>query len=123
VGSSICPNMSSSPNALSRSDFTVRLLKASKVLLNWRSRVLLQCWKEHSEKTTYSDKCLIPHDLRSSVKAGAIGGKIFVAATGLDPEDIVGAAIWFGPGQDRSYTEGQRNALNEFIQKLPYELR
>jgi hypothetical protein len=43
---------------------------------------------------------LVRPKFEANVRAAAIGGVIYVAALGPEPEDIVGASVWFGPGQD-----------------------
>lgn len=47
---------------------------------------------------------LVPLELGANVRAAAIGGEIHVATVGPEPEDIVGAAIWFAPGQSSMST-------------------
>lgn len=47
---------------------------------------------------------LVPLELGENVRAAAIGGEIHVATVGPKPEDIVGAAIWFAPGQSSMST-------------------
>lgn len=42
---------------------------------------------------------LVPEELEANARAAALGGEIHVATTGPDVGDIVGVAIWFGPGQ------------------------
>lgn len=47
---------------------------------------------------------LVPLELGANVRAAAIGGEIHVATVGPEPEDIMGAAIWFAPGQSSMST-------------------
>lgn len=42
---------------------------------------------------------LIREKFEANVRAAIIGGAIYVAATGPKAEDIVGASVWYGPGQ------------------------
>ncbi|KAJ2912913.1 hypothetical protein MD484_g7497, partial [Candolleomyces efflorescens] len=58
---------------------------------------------------------------RQSVAAAAIGGTIHVLKA---DGEIVGVAIWFGPGQSLNSTEQQRAAgWNEFMRIAPDDLR
>lgn len=42
---------------------------------------------------------LVPLQLGANVRAAALGrGQIHVASQGPNPEDIIGAAIWYPPG-------------------------
>jgi hypothetical protein len=50
------------------------------------------------------DMSLIPLELGANVRAAVIGGEIYVATVGPEPKDIVGAAIWFAPGQSTMST-------------------
>jgi hypothetical protein len=45
------------------------------------------------------DMPLVRLKFEANVRAAAIGGAIYVAAIGPKAEDIVGASLWFGPGQ------------------------
>jgi hypothetical protein len=46
----------------------------------------------------------VPLNNESNLRAAAVGGKIQVASYGENAEDIVGVAIWFGPGQELNGT-------------------
>ncbi|KAJ7614659.1 hypothetical protein DFH06DRAFT_920702, partial [Mycena polygramma] len=59
---------------------------------------------------------------RAVVRAGLIGGEVWVA--GFGPTDICAAAVWFGPGNDFLATEDQRAAgWSEAEAKFTPELR
>ncbi|KAJ7886005.1 hypothetical protein B0H13DRAFT_2343023 [Mycena leptocephala] len=59
---------------------------------------------------------------RAHVRAGAIGGELWVA--GYGPTDICAVAIWYGPGTDFLATEEQRAAgWNEVESKFTPELK
>lgn len=45
------------------------------------------------------DRSLVRPQLESSLRAGAVGGEIHIASFGPEVSDIVGAAVWYGPGQ------------------------
>jgi len=56
------------------------------------------------------------------LRAGAVGGEIWVA--GFGPTEIRAVAVWFGPGTDYQATEEQRAAgWNALQTKFPPELR
>ncbi|TDL29996.1 hypothetical protein BD410DRAFT_893185 [Rickenella mellea] len=41
---------------------------------------------------------LVPDCHRAQIRAGLLAGEVWVA--GFTPDDILGAAVWFGPGQE-----------------------
>ncbi|KAJ7131902.1 hypothetical protein C8R43DRAFT_1133570 [Mycena crocata] len=55
------------------------------------------------------DDSLVPELLGAYTKAGLVGGQVYFAENLLDG-DIIGVAIWFGPGQKSLGTPGQRAA-------------
>ncbi|KAL1708966.1 hypothetical protein EV121DRAFT_253478 [Schizophyllum commune] len=57
---------------------------------------------------------LLPLLMRAQIKAGLIGGEVYVA--GFGPDDISSAAVWFGPGQELLDSPEQGAAgFNEFM--------
>ncbi|KAJ7708825.1 hypothetical protein B0H17DRAFT_1030971 [Mycena rosella] len=59
---------------------------------------------------------------RAHMRAGAVGGELWVA--GFGPTDIAAVAVWFGPGTDFLATEEQRAAgWNDLQSKFTPELR
>lgn len=60
---------------------------------------------------------LLPMELESVIKAGLIGGAVYVAETSED--GAVGGAVWFGPGQELLEDEDQAAAgFNGFMETL-----
>ncbi|KAF9460507.1 hypothetical protein BDZ94DRAFT_1265750 [Collybia nuda] len=67
---------------------------------------------------------LVPLELGANVRAATLGGEIYVATIGPEPEDIVGAAIWYAPGQSSMSTDEQRAAgWDQFLSVIPEELK
>jgi len=63
------------------------------------------------------DKSLVPALHRAQIKAGLIGGKVYVAE--LESVGIIGAAVWFGPGEELFQSEDQTEAgFNQFMAEL-----
>ncbi|KAJ7614658.1 hypothetical protein DFH06DRAFT_129469 [Mycena polygramma] len=59
---------------------------------------------------------------RAGVRAGLVGGEVWVA--GFGPTDICAVAVWFGPGTDYLATEEQRAAgWDELRAKFTPELK
>ena len=60
---------------------------------------------------------LLSVELEAVVRAGLVGGEVFVAET---PEDgAIGATIWFGPGQELlEYEEQASVGFNKFMETL-----
>ncbi|KAL1688287.1 hypothetical protein GGG16DRAFT_94823 [Schizophyllum commune] len=57
---------------------------------------------------------LLPLLMRAQIKAGLIGGEVYVA--GFGPDDISSAAVWFGPDQELLDSPEQGAAgFNEFM--------
>lgn len=50
------------------------------------------------------DRSLVPAKFESNIRAAAIGGEVFVASLGVETNDIVGVAAWYGPGQASNAT-------------------
>lgn len=70
------------------------------------------------------DRSLVPANFESNIRAAAIGGEIHVASFGPEIDDIVGAAIWFGPGQASMSTEEQREVGSKrFFALCPDDLK
>ncbi|RDB15772.1 hypothetical protein Hypma_003725 [Hypsizygus marmoreus] len=70
------------------------------------------------------DKALVHLRFETFVHAAAIGGQIEVATLGPQVEDIVGVAVWYGPGQSSSATEQQREVgVRRFLAALPEDLK
>lgn len=46
------------------------------------------------------DDSLVPQKFEADVREAAVGGEIHVASIGPEVGDIVGVAIWYGPGQE-----------------------
>ncbi|KAL1707415.1 hypothetical protein EV121DRAFT_278130 [Schizophyllum commune] len=60
------------------------------------------------------DISILPLLMRAQIKAGLIGGEVYVA--GFSHQDISSAAVWFGPGQEMLSSPEQGNAgFNEFM--------
>ncbi|KAJ7282092.1 hypothetical protein C8J57DRAFT_1299436 [Mycena rebaudengoi] len=59
---------------------------------------------------------------RAAIRAGVIGGEVWVA--GFGPTDISAVAVWFGPGADYLASEEQRQAgWNEVHSQFTPELK
>ncbi|KAF9460511.1 hypothetical protein BDZ94DRAFT_1197671 [Collybia nuda] len=70
------------------------------------------------------DTSLLRSKFEANVRAAVIGGTIYVAATSSNAEDIIGASIWFGPGQGSLMTKEQRAAgWDQFLETAPEELQ
>ncbi|KAF5383783.1 hypothetical protein D9615_003711 [Tricholomella constricta] len=70
------------------------------------------------------DRTLVPAKFESSVRAASMGGEIHVASLGPTINDIVGTAVWYGPGQISMSTEEQREMASKvFYSKCPEELK
>ncbi|KAJ7497944.1 hypothetical protein B0H11DRAFT_1997924 [Mycena galericulata] len=71
---------------------------------------------------TGGDRTLRPLFHDAHLRAGAIGGEVWVA--GFGPTDICAVAVWFGPGTDYLETEEQRAAgWNQLEAKFTPELK
>ncbi|TDL30001.1 hypothetical protein BD410DRAFT_710196 [Rickenella mellea] len=63
------------------------------------------------------NKSLVPDVHRAQIKAGLIGGRVYVAE--IDQVGIVGAAVWFGPGEELLSSPDQAAAgFNQFMGDL-----
>ncbi|KAJ7623660.1 hypothetical protein FB45DRAFT_1031574 [Roridomyces roridus] len=68
------------------------------------------------------DMSLDPLFQMAGLRAGAIGGEIWVA--GFSPSEICAVALWFGPGSDYLATEEQRAAgWDDLVANFPPELK
>ncbi|RDB15005.1 hypothetical protein Hypma_003724 [Hypsizygus marmoreus] len=72
---------------------------------------------------TGGNRSLVRPQFAANARAAALGGEIEVATLGLQPSDIVGVGIWFGPGQAPMSTQEQREAgWDAFITNLSADL-
>ncbi|KAF8996613.1 hypothetical protein BDQ17DRAFT_1310236 [Cyathus striatus] len=78
------------------------------------------------------DKILLGGDMsldillnRSGVKAGLIGGQVYIAQVGPEISDIAGVAIWYPPGTKSMSTKEERDnsGWNEFWNAISEEHR
>ncbi|KAL1688299.1 hypothetical protein GGG16DRAFT_116139 [Schizophyllum commune] len=68
------------------------------------------------------DISILPLLMRAQIKAGLIGGEVYVA--GFSHEDISSAAVWFGPGQEMLSSPEQGEAgFNDFMGAIGEDTR
>ncbi|THH08334.1 hypothetical protein EW146_g9029 [Bondarzewia mesenterica] len=66
-----------------------------------------------------SSESLVPALHRAQIRAALIGGRVYVAEVAEVNDAIVGAAVWFGPGEDLLGSPGQAEAgFNQFMEAL-----
>ncbi|KAI0345004.1 hypothetical protein BDW22DRAFT_983313 [Trametopsis cervina] len=66
------------------------------------------------------DKTFMPDLHRYQILCGLVGGKVYVAKTN-ETSEVVGAAVWFGPGQELGAAEAQeeqQRIFNAFLEKI-----
>ncbi|THH19284.1 hypothetical protein EW146_g1864 [Bondarzewia mesenterica] len=66
-----------------------------------------------------SSESLVRSLHRAQIRAALIGGRVYVAEAAEVNDAIVGAAVWFGPGEDLLGSPGQAEAgFNQFMEAL-----
>ncbi|KAJ7923057.1 hypothetical protein B0H13DRAFT_1865366 [Mycena leptocephala] len=102
--------------------------KGSDKILDVQIEQLVQlCLRTYGEeKAEVSVKTIVGGDLsllsaffRASIRAGALGGEIYVATEAADSSMIRGMALWWGPGVKRSAQ--QRREFHAFVSQLSPE--
>ncbi|KAF8074748.1 hypothetical protein FPV67DRAFT_1726249, partial [Lyophyllum atratum] len=61
------------------------------------------------------DRSLVRPQFEFNIHACSLGGELHVASIGPATEDIVGVALWYGPGQDSMTTEEQREVGSDWF--------
>ncbi|KAJ7770897.1 hypothetical protein DFH07DRAFT_259012 [Mycena maculata] len=68
-----------------------------------------------------NDLSLLDAFFGASIRAGALGGKLYVATEAADTSVIRGMALWYGPGAESFSTEEEREKLLVFTSRLSPE--
>ncbi|KAJ7456560.1 hypothetical protein FB451DRAFT_1183726 [Mycena latifolia] len=67
------------------------------------------------------DVSLLGSFFSASIRAGALGGQIYIATEAADTTVIRGMALWWGPGAEPFSTDEQRQELHAFVSGLSPE--